>query len=40
MSKYEIDLVVSGSLDENKIDASIKELTSLIDKLPNFKVDA
>jgi ribosomal protein S6 len=39
MAKYEIDLLVNGSLDESAAKGTIKEFVSLIENQKNFKVD-
>jgi hypothetical protein len=39
MVKYEIDLLVRGSLSEDEAFSSIKELIDLIKKEKNFKQD-
>jgi small subunit ribosomal protein S6 len=38
MAKYEIILVVDGTLEENNAKVSIQELESLINTSPNFKI--
>ncbi|GHU30929.1 hypothetical protein FACS1894166_01450 [Bacilli bacterium] len=38
MAKYEIMLVVDGSLDEKAAKASIKELVTIIDKSKDFQL--
>jgi len=37
MAKYEIMLVVDGSLEEAKATAAVKELVNLVKKSKNFK---
>jgi hypothetical protein len=39
MAKYEIDLLVSGSLEEDKVPGAIKDLESLISGQKDYKVD-
>jgi hypothetical protein len=40
MAKYEIDLLVRGSLSETESTDCIKEIVSLIKPCKNFKEDA